>query len=248
MLRRLVQRHHPLVLVCAGASVLALAGCSTDVTGSPEPAVQGQGSTQEQGGTPEETTSRAPSSSTDLDALLVDPSVFPPPYDAIVLPPQAISQASPDLTGIPSGAEVSPAGCKPADVDPGRTALIAGTDNADRATISVVLTEVDEPLTVREDQLEQCSEVTATKSGATSNIRSTITPAPPIGADDTLAVRQTVSSGAGTDSVTQSMLTLMAQVDDVRIAATYMSFDDEALDTATLDEIFTTAVQKVKAG
>ena len=57
-----------------------------------------------------------------------------------------------------------------------------------------------------------------------------------------------MSSGTGTESVTQSMLTLMAQVDNVRITATYMSFDDEAPDAANLDQIFTTAVLKVNAG
>lgn len=223
-------------LIVGAAAVFALAACGSNVAGTPEPVGQ----------------SGLPSSSgaadVDLDALLVDPSVFPAPYDAIVLPPQAIAQATPDLTGIPSGAEVSPAGCKPKDVMPGDAALIVGTDNAHRATISVELTSVDEPLSVREDQLGECGEVQATKSGATSTIRSTITPPPPIDADETLAVRQTVSSGAGTDSVTQSMLTLMAQVGDVRIAATYMSFDSEAPDGATLDEVFTAAVQKVEAG
>ena len=44
------------------------------------------------------------------------------------------------------------------------------------------------------------------------------------------------------------MLTLLAQVGDVRIAATYMSFEQGATDGATLDEVFTAAVQKVKAG
>lgn len=250
MQRRLVLRHHPLMAVLAGATVIALAGCSTDVSGSPEPADQGsgvgQGTMSESSG--EDSGSAASGGEVDLGALLVDASVFPPPYDAIVLPPQAITHASPDLTGIPAGAEVSPAGCKPVEVQPGRAAMIVGTDNTNRATISVELTVVDEPLTVREDQLDVCAEVTATKSGATSTIRSTVTPAPPIDADDTLAVRQTVSSGTGQDSVTQSMLTLMAQIDDVRIAATYMSFGDGAPDAATLDEIFTSAVLKVKAG
>jgi hypothetical protein len=252
--RRFVLRHHPLMAALAGATVIALAGCSTDVSGSPQPAqqdsVSGQGGTSEPGGEDSGGTSQgqAPADEVDLGALLVDPSVFPPPYDAIVLPPQAITQASPDLTGIPAGAEVSPAGCKPVDVQPERAAMIVGTDNTDRATISVELIAVDEPLSVREEQLDACAEVTATKSGATSTIRSTVTPAPPIDADDTLAVRQTVSSGTGSDSVTQSMLTLMAQVGDVRISATYMSFDDTAPDAATLDEIFTTAVLKVKAG
>lgn len=234
MLRRSVLRHRPLVLAIGATAALMLAGCSSDVTGTPEPAGQGSSTVSD--------------ADKDLGALLVEPSVFPPPYDAIVLPPQAIAQASPDLTGIPAGAEVSPAGCKPKDVQPGTAALIVGTDNENRATISVELTTVDEALSVREDQLGECAEVKATKSGATSTIRSTVTPAPPIDADETLAVRQTVSSGGGADTVTQSMLTLMAQVGDVRIAATYMSFDSEAPDAATLDEVFTAAVQKVKAG
>ncbi|MDJ0391747.1 sensor domain-containing protein [Rhodococcus sp. G-MC3] len=214
---------------------MTLTACSGgDVQGTPEPAAG--------------SATAAPSGSEDLDSLLIDPSAFPGKYDAIVLPPQAIAQASPDLTGIPAGAEVSPAGCKPKDVVPGSAALIVGTDNANRATISIELTSVDEPLSVREDQLTECAEVEATKSGATSKIRSTITPAPPIDADETLAVRQTVSSGTGTESVTQSMLTLMAQVGGVRIAATHMSFDAATPDAETLDELFTAAVQKVKAG
>nr|WP_296770202.1 sensor domain-containing protein [Rhodococcus sp. (in: high G+C Gram-positive bacteria)] len=214
---------------------MTLAACGgSDVAGTPEPA----------GSSP----SSSAGSAVDLDALLIDPASFPAQYDAIVLPPQAIAQASPDLTGIPAGAEVSPAGCKPADVAPGTAALIVGTDNANRATISIELTSVGEPLSAREDQLKECNEVQATKSGATSTIESTITPAPPIDADETLAVRQTVSSGTGSEAVTQSMLTLMAQVGDVRIAATHMSFDSATPDAETLDELFTAAVQKVKAG
>lgn len=236
MHRRFVLRFRPALIAIGSIAALTLAACGSDVTGTPEPAGQGASVSSE------------PSGGSDLDALLVDPTVFPSPYEAIVLPPQAIAQASPDLTGIPAGAEVSPAGCKPAEVQPDGAALIVGTDNANRATISVELTSVDEPLSVREEQLKQCSEVQASKSGATSTIRSTVTPAPPINADETLAVRQTVTSGAGSDAVTQSMLTLMAQVGDVRIAATYMSFGGESTDAATLDEIFTAAVQKVNAG
>ncbi|WP_206488281.1 DUF5642 family protein [Rhodococcus sp. KRD162] len=219
----------------AAIGVLALVGCSSTVTGTPEPSA---------GGT---TTSQ---SDVDLNTLLIDPSSFPAPYDALVLPQQAISQAAPDLSGIPAGAQVSPAGCKPADQDfsPEGTAMIVGTDNDSRSTISIELTAVDEPLSARKKQLEQCGEVTATKSGATSTVTSTLTPPPPIGADETLAVRQTVASGAGGDAVTQSMLTLMAQIDDIRVSATFMSFGSETPDTATLDELFTSAVQKVKQG
>ncbi|MDI9897339.1 DUF5642 family protein [Rhodococcus sp. IEGM 1381] len=227
--------HLSITATSAAIAALVLAGCSSTVTGTPEPSA---GSTT------------ASQSGTDLNTLLIDPSSFPAPYDALVLPQQAISQAAPDLSGIPAGAEVSPAGCKPADQDfgPTGTAMIVGTDNDSRSTISIELTAVDEPLSTRMEQLEQCGEVTATKSGATSTVTSTLTPAPPIDADDTLAVRQTVASGAGGDAVTQSMLTLMAQIDDVRVAATFMSFGSETPDAMTLDELFTAAVQKVKQG
>ena len=55
-------------------------------------------------------------------------------------------------------------------------------------------------------------------------------------------MRQTVTSGEGAGTVTQSMLTLVAQVDDVRVSATYMSFGDGKPDSATLDQVFTEAV------
>ncbi|MCZ4518420.1 DUF5642 family protein [Rhodococcus ruber] len=220
----------------AAIAALVLVGCSSTVTGTPEPSAGAPTSSSQSGA--------------DLNSLLIDPSSFPAPYDALVLPQQAISQAAPDLSGIPAGAEVSPAGCKPADQDfgPTGTAMIVGTDNDSRSTISIELTAVDEPLSTRMEQLEQCGEVTATKSGATSTVTSTLTPAPPIDADDTLAVRQTVASGAGGDAVTQSMLTLMAQIDNVRVSATFMSFGSETPDAMTLDELFTAAVQKVKQG
>ncbi len=241
---RSVSRSRPLLIALGATAFLSVAGCGSAVTGTAEAGGQGSTSITSRDG------ANTPEDGQDLGALLIDPSQFPAPYEAIVLPPQAIAQASPDLTGIPAGAEVSPAGCKPTEPSsaPSGAALIVGTDNANRSTISIELTVVEEPLSVREDQLQQCGEVEATKSGATSVIRSTISPAPPINADETLAVKQTVNSGTGTDSVTQSMLTLMAQVDDVRIAATFMSFDDSAPDAAVLDELFTTAVQKVNAG
>lgn len=44
------------------------------------------------------------------------------------------------------------------------------------------------------------------------------------------------------------MLTLMAQVGDVRIAVTLMTFGATKPSTAPLDEAFTAAVQKVRAG
>lgn len=182
-----------------------------------------------------------------LSELLIEPERFPAPYEAIVLPPQAVAQAASDLSGIPSGAKVAPAGCKPPDRDlaPGGTVIAVGTDNANRATITIELTRVKNPLSVRKDQLGQCRDVTVTSSGATSTVHTDITPPPPVDADDSLALKQTVSSGKSGDSVKQRMLTLIAQVGDVQVVATYMTFGSAKPDAAALDQLFTEAVARV---
>ncbi|MFF0814037.1 sensor domain-containing protein [Rhodococcus sp. NPDC003318] len=237
-------------MAAATAVALALAGCSSNVSGSAEPAAGavsgnmggGAGGGGTGGGTI--TPIAAP-----LSSMLLAPEDFPAPYQAIVLPDQAVEQAAEDLDGIPSGAKVDPPGCKPPaqNFGPDGTALIVGTDNAARATISIELTRVDEPLSAREAEIAECLEVTTTKDGATATVTTTLLPAPPLNADDTMALRQTVSSGADGTAVTQSMLRLVAQVDDVRISATYMTFGDGKPDSATLDQLFTEAVQKVNA-
>lgn len=185
-----------------------------------------------------------------LSKLLLEPEAFPTPYEAIVLPPQAVSMAAPDLTGVPAGAEAAPAECVPPtqNYGPTGTVMAVGTNNASRSTISVQLVRSDTPLADLAVQTERCPEVTVTASGAVSTVLTEITPAPPIRADDTLALRRTVKSGKGSDKVTQSMVTLIAQVDDVQVSATFMSFGDGEPDTTTLDELFTAAVAKVQAG
>lgn len=181
-----------------------------------------------------------------LSDLLPPPSAFPAPYRAIVLEPHAVAQAAGDLAGIPPGAKVDPAGCKPAQVDssPDGTAIVVGTDEDTRATITVELKRSDQQLAQRRAQLQQCPDVRSTHHGVTSQVHSELLPAPVVDADDALAVRQTVRSGTVV-TLTQSMLTLVAQRDDVRISATYMSFDSRRPDTAALDEVFSAAVQRV---
>ncbi|RDI31549.1 PknH-like protein [Rhodococcus sp. AG1013] len=216
--------------VLLGSAVL-LTGCSEAVTGTPL------------------SDESVAADARPLGDLLLDPAAFPPQYPAVVLPPQAVSQAAPDLTGIAPGAKVEPAGCKPPvqDYGPDGTAMVVGTDNANRSTITIELIRVATPLAELGAQLSECPEVTATRNGVDSFVRTTPTPPPPIDADDTLALRRSVSSGRGDQAVTQSMLTLIAQLDDVRVQATFMSFGADA-DTAALDELFTAAVLKVHAG
>lgn len=246
------------VAAAAAAATLALAGCSSNVSGSAEPAgnaVSGGtgtgagGGTSGGGGTPGGSATTTERIEAALSSMLLAPEDFPQPYQAIVLPDQAVEQAAADLDGIPSGAKVEPAGCKPPaqNFGPDSTALIVGTDNSARATISVELARVDQPLSTREAEIGECLEVTTTKDGATAQVTTTMLPAPPLNADDTMALRQTVTSGADGTEVTQSMLRLVAQVDDVRISATYMTFGNGTPDAATLDQLFTEAVQKVNA-
>lgn len=226
-------------IAAAALAGMVVTGCSSSVSGTPGPVVEMMGIQPHRG-----------PSSRPLAELLLAPEAFPPPYEAIVLPPQAVSQAAPDLTGIPQGAKVDPGGCLPPaqDFGPNGTAMAVGTDNANRTTISAELVAVDDELGVLEDQIRQCPVVHATYRGATSTVRTDLTDAPSVDADAALALTRTVSSGQGADAVTQSMATRIAQVGGVRVLATFMSFGTAEPDTAALDGVFTAAVQKVRAG
>ncbi|WP_430332181.1 sensor domain-containing protein [Rhodococcus sp. ACT016] len=216
-----------------GSSLLGAAtfvsGCSTSVTGSAQ-SIGGSGD-----------------GSRPLAELLLDPAEFPANYPAVVLPPQAVSQAAPDLTGIAPGARVDPAGCKPPpqDYGPDGTAMVVGTDGTDRSTITVELVRVSTPLSEFGSEVVDCPEVTATRNGVNAVVRTTLTPPPRLDADETLALSRTVSSGQGDQAVTQTMITLVAQIDAVRVQATSMSFGD-ITNTAALAALFTSAVEKVR--
>jgi len=182
-----------------------------------------------------------------LGEMLVEPSVFPPRYPAVVLPPQAVSQAAPDLTGIAPGARVDPAGCKPPtqDYGPDGTAMVVGTDNENRSTITIELVRVDTALSEFGAQIVDCPEVTATRNGVDAVVRTTLTPPPRLDVDETLALQRTVMSGPAEQAVTQSMVTLIAQIDGVRVQATAMSFGD-ITDPELLGTLFASAVEKVR--
>ncbi|WP_244373310.1 DUF5642 family protein [Rhodococcus sp. ZPP] len=234
--RRTTSRSAVLLPVAVLAAVAgALASCASEVPGVAQP------SSSIAAGVP---------SGRGLSALLLEPSDFPSKYQAIVLPPHAVSMAAPDLTGVPQDAVVDPSECAPPaqDYGPTGTVMAVGTDNASRSTITVELAKTDTPLDELEQQTANCGEMTVAASGAESTVATDIMPAPPIRADDTLALRRTVRSGSDGDKVTQSMLTLIAQVGDVRVSATFMSFGHATADTSALDDVFTRAVQKVRAG
>ncbi|TSD96121.1 sensor domain-containing protein [Skermania sp. ID1734] len=215
-------------------AALALAGCSSVVSGTAVAANSQAGSLHHVAAS--------------LSSLLPAPGAFPAPYTAVVLPPPAAAEAAHDLVGIAAGATVTPPSCQPPaqDYSADGTAIIVGTDNSTRSTITIELARVTEPLSQRRDQLRECTKVTVRKNGNTATLRSELTPPPPIDADDTLAVRQTLTSGKAVKPLKQSMLSLVAQVGDVRITATFMTFGSNRPDTATLDQIFTDVVGKVR--
>ncbi|MGB6183120.1 MAG: sensor domain-containing protein [Rhodococcus sp. (in: high G+C Gram-positive bacteria)] len=247
----------------AAMSMFVLVGCGgSTVSGVPEPGATAppplSSTSTAPSSTPPSSTlplSTPPSSSASamsgsLTALTIDPSIFPAEYQAVVLPPQAVAQAAQDLDGIATGASVDPAGCKPEPrgSDPDSTSLVVGTGPDSRATISVELARVNTSLEDRKALWEQCSDVTASSNGVETTVSTELVPPKPLGGADTAALRRTVTSGGQAREVTQSMLSLIAQVDDIRITATNMSFGEMDPDAATLDRLFTAAVQKVQAG
>jgi len=78
----------------------------------------------------------------------------------------------------------------------------------------------------------------------------TVLPAPPVDADDSYAVDQTVA--AESSGSVRRTLTLAAQIGDVRVSATWLhegtkeTTSDIAPDTQALDTLFTDAVLKVR--
>lgn len=186
--------------------------------------------------------------SAELPRLLPDPAQFPAPYAAVVLPSEAAAQAAGDLDGMGRGVSVQPSGCVPPEqrFGPDQTAIAVGTDNDTRATMTVELTRTDEPLASLRSRLTKCGSVRVSRAGAASTVTTELDPPPPVDADDALALRRTVAPEVGGASLTQSMRTLIGQVEGVRISVTYMSFSGDKPDTATLDELFTAAVRKVR--
>lgn len=214
------------------ACAALLAGCGQTVTGEPVAVEQPVRRVDAQ-----------------LSALLPDPARFPAGYPAVVLPPEAAAQAAGDLNGVARGSSVRPQTCAPPEqrYGPDDTVIAVGTAERTRATLTVELTRTGDPLSALREQVRRCGELRVGRAGATATVTTTLDPSPPVDADDTLALRRTVAPDVGGAGLTQSMRTLAGQIGDVRITVTYMTFGDETPDTAALDELFTTAVGKVRA-
>ncbi|WP_241384359.1 sensor domain-containing protein [Rhodococcus sp. CH91] len=224
-------RTSAVLLACA----LLVPACSSTIPGDPRPE-------------PAALTATAadPSRARPPAELLLPPERFPESYPAVVLPAAAVAQAAPDLTGIQPGSKVDPGGCLPPvqDYGPGGTAMAVGTDDASRATISVEIARSVPGLEEYRTYLSECSRVEATVRGITSTVVTVPEddPTPPVAGAQTLALTRTVRSGRDAAGVTQSMTTRVAQIADVRVTVTYMSFDAAPPDVGTLDRVFRDAV------
>ncbi len=182
----------------------------------------------------------------DLPNLLPTQDHFPSGYTTVVPAGDAAAAAASDLTAITPGATIDPPGCAPESPDPGRIAVVIGTDDQTRATITVVLTRADEPLSRLGNELAHCATVHAHHGAIDRTVTTEMLPPPPIAADDTLAFSRTATGARSGSAADPTMRTLLAQIGDVRIQATVMSFVSVQPDTAGLDQVFAAATAGVR--
>jgi hypothetical protein len=227
-------------MMVVGCCVVAACACTRSTAGQP---TVGAGMSPSRT-TPTSTAVRAPEGP--VTPLLLAPADFPQDYPATVLDPQSAGEALRDIDGVPAGARVEPSSCAPAPPPsaPLDVAAAVGVNEADSSTITVAVTRVAQPLADYKAQLERCTTFAVTSA---DQVNSTVTVeqavAPPINADDSVALNQTVSSDS--QSGAQTTLTLVAQITNIRILATYMTFQGTEPDAVLLDQVFTAAVLKV---
>ena len=183
-----------------------------------------------------------------LSDLLIGPERFPVGYPAVVLDPISVDQAIHDIDGVQRAEVVTPAQCAPPAPGPSPQDAVAvrGVDSGSSSSLTVAITRASTALSARRDQLSGCPSFIAAAGELSTTVTATLLPAPPVDADDSYAVDQTVSKSSG-DTVRS--LTLVAQVADVRVMAAWTSADaDASPDTVSLDPLFTDAVLKVRRG
>jgi hypothetical protein len=183
-----------------------------------------------------------------LRDLLIEPERFPARYPAVVLDPIAVNQALQDIVGVVAGSVVTPAECAPPLPAPPDTVAAQGFDIQDGSSLTVTVTRPAVPLRARAEQLSGCPSFTS----APTSVTVTMLAAPPVDADDSYAVDQTATSE--TSGSVRRTLTLVAQVADVRVSATWLQDGTPETtlyatpDTGSLDTVFTDAVLKVRRG
>lgn len=219
---------------CALAMVVAvLAGCTRAILGTVVPVAPGA--------------EPAPIRVADL---LIEPREFPVRYPAVVLDATAVYGALQDVDGVAAASVVNPPQCAPPPRAPHDTAAVQGIDSQDASSLIVMVTRPATSLGDRAEQLIACPSFTAVRGEDMSEVTVAVLPAPPVNADDSYAVDQTVT--AGSSGSMRRTLTLAAQIGDIRVSATWLhegtseATPDVAPDTQALDTLFTDAVLKVR--
>jgi len=218
---------------CALAMVVAvLVGCTRAIPGTVVPVAPG-----------------AEPAPIRLADLLIEPGEFPARYPAVVLDATAVYGALQDVDGVAAASVVNPPQCAPPPRAPHDTAAVQGIDSQDASSLIVMVTRPATSLGDRAEQLIACPSFTAVRGEDMSEVTVAVLPAPPVNADDSYAVDQTVT--AGSSGSMRRTLTLAAQIGDIRVSATWLhegtseAAPDVAPDTQALDTVFTGAVLKV---
>jgi hypothetical protein len=182
--------------------------------------------------------------------LLIEPSRFPTQYPAAVLSPKDVDRVFGEIDGVPAGSEVTPPECAPLPVLAQQTAAVLGTDDEGDSRLIVTVARPVPSVRARVAQLTDCPSFTSTAggdAGAVSEVTVDLPPPPPVDADDSYAVDQTVTAESSEEPDTRT-LTLVAVVDDVRVTASWQQdgSSDDAPGTQALDALFIDAVLKVR--
>ena len=183
--------------------------------------------------------------------LLIEPTRFPEQYPAVVVDPSIVTRLLRQIDGVPDGSVVTPPECAPLPIAAAEGAAVQGVDQQNGASLIVTVTRPAPSLRARVDQLVGCSSFTSVVGGDVtqlSEVAIDLPPAPPVDADDSYAVDQTVTPESSGASGTRT-LTLVARVADVQVTASWQGIvetSDASPDTQALDSLFTGAVLKVR--
>ena len=125
-----------------------------------------------------------------------------------------------------------------------------GTDERSGARLTVTVIRPVPSVRARVAQLTECPSFTTAADGddgVVSEVTVDLPPAPPVDADDSYAVDQTLTPESGGEPDTRT-LTLVALVEDVQVTASWQrrGSSGDAPDTQALDTLFTDAVLKVR--
>jgi len=217
------------IVGCALLVAAALfTGCTRVIVGSMHPVTPGDASTP-----------------IPLADLLIGPDRFPERYSATVLDATAVYRVLQDIDGVPAGSAVTPSMCAPPPIAAHDSAAAQGNDSQDASSLIVAVTRPAPPLRARVEQLTECPSFTAVHGPDTSTVTATLLAAPPVDADDSYAVEQTVTAQSGS---VRRTLTLVAQIGEGQLRVTWMQdgAPETAPDSQSLDTLFTDAALKVR--